>query len=70
VQAWARALREAGMNAGLVWALADNIPAVQFYQRLGGRPVREQMIEIGGALLKETAFGWSDFDAIFQASRC
>jgi len=60
VNAWAKTLRQAGINAGLVWALAENIPAVEFYQRLGARPVREQMIEIGGVSLKETAFGWSD----------
>jgi ribosomal protein S18 acetylase RimI-like enzyme len=66
IQAWTANMRQAGFNSALVWALADNMPAINFYQRLGARPVREQMIEIGGASLRETAYGWSDFGAILE----
>lgn len=41
----------------LVWVLVDN-PACQFYAALGGNPVHEKEIEIGGKPLIEVAYGW------------
>ncbi|MCB9455172.1 MAG: GNAT family N-acetyltransferase [Anaerolineaceae bacterium] len=43
----------------LVWVLAEN-PARRFYEALGGQYVREEEIEIGGAVLMEVAYGWRD----------
>jgi ribosomal protein S18 acetylase RimI-like enzyme len=46
--------------AGLVvWALADNEPAITFYWRRGGRPVAETLEHLGGARLPKIAFAWS-----------
>ncbi len=41
----------------LVWVLADN-PARGFYERLGGEPAGEASCVIGGARLREVAYGW------------
>lgn len=48
-----------GLSSMLVWVLAEN-PARGFYERLGGKYLREKFIEIGGANLVEVAYGWQD----------
>ena len=40
----------------IVWSLADNQGALDFYWRRGGRPVAETVELIGGAKLKKIAF--------------
>jgi GNAT superfamily N-acetyltransferase len=52
-------LMEEGMTALLIWVLAAN-PSRKFYERLGGRPVHEKPITIGGVSLTEIAYGWRD----------
>ena len=42
----------------LVWALADNEPACDFYWRRGGRPVGRSTERFGGKALPKTGFGW------------
>ncbi|HEY1683520.1 MAG TPA: GNAT family N-acetyltransferase [Tepidisphaeraceae bacterium] len=61
---WANNLRNANINAGYVWVLAANQPAVTFYEKLGAKFVREQMIQIGGQSLRELAYGWDDLRAL------
>lgn len=56
-------LLHAGMGSLLVWVLADN-PFRRFYERLGGQPVAEQSVSIGGAELKEVAYGWRDIQIL------
>jgi hypothetical protein len=46
--------------------LAENHPARAFYARLGGQPVREQMITIGGTSLREIGYGWGDIKPLFN----
>jgi L-amino acid N-acyltransferase YncA len=55
----ARRLAREGMPSMLVWVLAENY-ARGFYERLGGALVGEQPITIGGAELREVAYGWPD----------
>ncbi|NJO42750.1 MAG: GNAT family N-acetyltransferase [Cyanobacteria bacterium CRU_2_1] len=50
---------EANIYSMLVWVLADN-SACHFYEALGGQKIGEQPITIGGATLKEIAYGWMD----------
>ena len=50
-------LVERKIDSMLAWALVDN-QACRFYERLGGRRVREKQAEIGGKLLPEVAYGW------------
>lgn len=58
-RAVAEQLHLSGINSMLVWVLFDN-PACQFYAALGGKPVREKGLEIGGKPLIEVAYGWAD----------
>ena len=53
-------LLEAGLGSLLVWVLAKNHPARRFYEALGGQPVAERRIEIGGTVLAEVGYGWTD----------
>jgi GNAT superfamily N-acetyltransferase len=51
-----------------VWALREN-PACEFYRRMGGVEVAEQMIEIGGVTLPELAFGWADIGVLCEDAK-
>jgi GNAT superfamily N-acetyltransferase len=42
----------------IVWALAENSMATDFYWHRGGRPVAQMIERIGGAKLEKVAFGW------------
>jgi len=58
-------LIESGNNSMLVWVLAKN-PYRKFYEKLGGKYVRAQQIEIGGSSYEEIAYGWKDLRPILQ----
>ncbi len=55
----AERLAEAGIHSLILWVLAEG-PARPFYEALGGRRLRVQQIELGGATLDEVAYGWPD----------
>lgn len=57
-------LRDQGYRSMLVLVLADNQPARRFYEALGGRYVGQGSIVIGGADLREAAYGWDDLTAL------
>ncbi|MFN0219824.1 MAG: N-acetyltransferase family protein [Hyphomicrobium sp.] len=42
----------------IVWALADNEAAKDFYRRCGGRPVAKSCEKYSGKKLEKIAFGW------------
>ena len=42
----------------VVWALADNSTATDFYWRRGGRPIDSAFERFGGKKLKKIAFAW------------
>jgi GNAT superfamily N-acetyltransferase len=54
-----------GHAAMLLWVLAEN-PACRFYAAMGGQPVREKPVEMGGVTLRELAYGWPAIPAIAQ----
>ncbi len=66
VQSLVRALLASGYTSMLVWVLAKN-PYRRFYEKLGGRYVRSQDIEIGGRKCEETAYGWRDLEKLMRA---
>jgi GNAT superfamily N-acetyltransferase len=61
-------LLQMGYPSMLIWVLAQN-PSRKFYAALGGQPVREQKIVIGGATLLEVAYGWQDIRPLAQTER-
>ncbi|MEO7000908.1 MAG: GNAT family N-acetyltransferase [Ktedonobacterales bacterium] len=62
----AQHLAACGHRGLIIWALAENIAAGRFYERLGGVVVAEQPIEIGKPLV-EVAYGWPDLPALAQS---
>lgn len=51
-------LRQQGFHHMLIWVLRDNLRARRFYEAMGGAPVREREIEIGGVTLPEVGYGY------------
>lgn len=52
-------LDESGLKGLIVWALAANEQAQDFYWRRGGRPIATVRELIGGERLEKIAFGWA-----------
>ncbi len=42
----------------VVWVLAQNTIATDFYWRRGGRPMKQVIENVGGKKLEKIAFGW------------
>lgn len=59
----AQSLQEAGFHSMVLWVLKEN-PACGFYARLGGQPVAEKVIEIGGKALVDVAYAWHDLGGL------
>ena len=53
-----RDLVQSGLKSLVVWALADNDPAVEFYRALGGKAVARSSERFGNRSLDKVAFGW------------
>jgi GNAT superfamily N-acetyltransferase len=64
-RALVKRLVQVGMNSMLLWVVAAN-PARRFYEALGGQPVKTKQIEIGGAILDEVAYGWTDIGVLLE----
>jgi ribosomal protein S18 acetylase RimI-like enzyme len=54
-----RDLLQSGLKSLVIWALADNEPAVEFYRALGGKAVARSSERFGGRSLEKVAFAWS-----------
>ncbi|WP_293780592.1 GNAT family N-acetyltransferase [uncultured Oxalicibacterium sp.] len=63
----AEAMQQQGAHGLLVWVIADNKPARQFYEELGGALLVEQPFTWDGLDLMETGYGWRDLPALQQA---
>lgn len=61
-------LWQEGRRGLLLWVLAAN-PARKFYERLGGQPVYEKTVTIGGVALMEVAYGWRDIQALVKSPK-
>jgi GNAT superfamily N-acetyltransferase len=53
-----RHLHKARLKPFLVWSLADNHRACQFYQRQGGKLINESIEKFGSTALTKLAFGF------------
>ena len=60
-------LAEIGCKSCFLWVLRDN-PSRWFYERLGGMPVAEAMIQFAGAKVPQTAFVWDPIERLLAAS--
>jgi len=60
----AREMRAQGMRSMLLWTLRDNPRSRAFYERLGGRALREEYREWIRAY--EVAYGWPDIAALIE----
>jgi len=56
-------LQAAGMTRLTAWVLAENWPARQFYERLGGM-VRDEKTVTLGQPMQEVAYFWEDIDGL------
>ena len=56
-----------GCASAYLWVLRDN-PSRWFYNRLGGRPAAESVVEVGGQAVPQTAYVWSPLDKLVQAT--
>ena len=51
-------LKRRSLSGTVVWVLADNAPAIRFYENAGGRKIAEGKETFDGKDLKKIAFGW------------
>jgi ribosomal protein S18 acetylase RimI-like enzyme len=49
----------------LVWVLAGN-PYRRFYEALGGRPVRQKSVEVGGMTVMDIGYGWDEISGLVR----
>lgn len=70
VEASAAALALRGMSSMVVWVLRDNAGARRFYERLGGRYLRERPLDLGLPVdAREVAYLWRDTASLRRPSR-
>ena len=55
-----RDLAQSGLKSLVIWALADNEPAVEFYKSLGGKAVARSSERFGDKSLEKVAFAWNN----------
>jgi ribosomal protein S18 acetylase RimI-like enzyme len=67
MRAAAEHLAETGCKSCFVWVLRDN-PSRWFYQRLGGKPVAEAVIQFAGQKVPQTAIVWDPIERLLAAS--
>jgi ribosomal protein S18 acetylase RimI-like enzyme len=51
-------LKRRGLAGAVVWVLADNDPAIRFYENAGGRAVAEGSEHFDGQRLRKLAYAW------------
>ncbi|MBV9811463.1 MAG: GNAT family N-acetyltransferase [Acetobacteraceae bacterium] len=56
-----------GCRSAFLWVLRDN-PSRWFYTRLGGKPVAEATVHVGGAPVVQTAYGWAPIERLAEAT--
>lgn len=64
---YARAGQSLGHNSLVLWVLSNNIPAIAFYESLGGKPVGSSPLTLGGKAYPQTAYAWEDLSPFLRA---
>lgn len=57
-----------GWRAMIIWVLRENAPARAFYERMGGRFVRDEEREVDGVRITESGYGWEDVEPLASAA--
>ena len=65
-KASAKGLIKLGMSDMLLWVLSTN-PARKFYEKMGGKYLRDKSVEIGDETLQESAYGWDDIHLLVES---
>ncbi len=67
--AMARNLADRSLQGGALWVLEGNLPALNFYDMLGGVVVAQRENRRGkGAVLAEIAYGWASVASLAMAA--
>jgi hypothetical protein len=69
LQAGAKELVARGFGSMIIWVLRENAPSRRFYERMGGRYVRDEQRELEGVSITETGYGWDDIAPLGAAAR-
>jgi GNAT superfamily N-acetyltransferase len=67
MRAAAAHLADAGCRSAFLWVLRDN-PSRWFYERLGGKPVAEATIHVGGIPVVQVAYLWAPIEKLAEAT--
>ncbi|MGH7057475.1 MAG: GNAT family N-acetyltransferase, partial [Acetobacteraceae bacterium] len=63
----AQHLKAEGCGSVFLWVLSEN-PSRWFYSRLGGRPVAQSNVRVGGRAVRQTAFLWDPIERLLTTS--
>ena len=69
LQAGAKELVDRGFRSMIIWVLRENAPSRRFYERMGGRHVRDEERELEGVRITESGYGWDDIAPLAAAAR-
>jgi len=69
LQAAAKELADCGFRSMIIWVLRENAPSRRFYERMGGRHVRDQERELEGVRITESGYGWDDIAPLAGSAR-
>lgn len=62
-------LRMQGANSMFVVVFSENISGRKFYEVLGGQCVEERTIELRGADVRETIYGWNSLETLLLPNK-
>jgi ribosomal protein S18 acetylase RimI-like enzyme len=60
LRAAAKELVDRGFPSMIIWVLRENTPSRLFYERMGGKYVRDVERELQGVRITESGYGWDD----------
>jgi len=60
LRAAAKELIDRGFPSMIIWVLRGNAPSRLFYERMGGKYVRDEERELQGVRITESGYGWDD----------
>ena len=68
LEAAAKELADRGFGSMIIWVLRENAPSRRFYERMGGRHIRDEDRELYGVRITESGYGWEDISRSFGGS--